>query len=204
MYRKCSIWRYHYKHWNCITALCIPVRRRPAYDRTHKVDGSEASMADLPEVCEQLLGVASVEELRHLRVLQAPRPDTRWHRQRLTTNIICWWCCRYDSGTMTPVRWVWNATANQQLSVGEMLSILVDCIPAFVWEDFDLDGSWFISDSSGPLFPDCYGKLILPVRHMRYCDSPTGWWMQHFSMAEKQQGGRAQRGRGRYWRCLFF
>lgn len=50
---------------------------------THKVDCSEASMTDLPQVCEELLGVLPEEQLSHLRVLQAPGPHTRRHGQRL-------------------------------------------------------------------------------------------------------------------------
>lgn len=49
----------------------------------HKVDGSEASMTDLPQVCEELLRVLPEEQLSHLRVLQAPGPHTRRHGQRL-------------------------------------------------------------------------------------------------------------------------
>lgn len=50
---------------------------------THKVDSSEASMTDLPQVCEELLRVLPEEQLSHLRVLQAPGPHTRRHGQRL-------------------------------------------------------------------------------------------------------------------------
>lgn len=50
---------------------------------THKVDRSEASMTNLPQVCEELLGVVPEEQLSHLRVLQAPGPHTRRHGQRL-------------------------------------------------------------------------------------------------------------------------
>lgn len=50
---------------------------------TYKVDSPEAAMAYLPQVCEELLRVLPVEELSHLRVLQAPGPHTRRHGQRL-------------------------------------------------------------------------------------------------------------------------
>lgn len=50
---------------------------------THKVDRSEASMTNLPQVCEELLGILPEEQLSHLRVLQAPGPHTRRHGQRL-------------------------------------------------------------------------------------------------------------------------
>lgn len=40
-------------------------------------------MADLPQVREELLGVLPAEQLRHLRVLQAPGPHTRRHGKRL-------------------------------------------------------------------------------------------------------------------------
>lgn len=40
-------------------------------------------MADLPEIGEELLGVLPAEQLRHLRVLQAPGPHTQRHGQRL-------------------------------------------------------------------------------------------------------------------------
>ena len=40
-------------------------------------------MADLPQVGEQLLRVLSVEELRHIRVLQTAGPGTRGHGQGL-------------------------------------------------------------------------------------------------------------------------
>lgn len=53
---------------------------------THEVDCSEASMTDLPQVCEELLGVLPEEQLSHLRVLQAPGPHTRRHGQRLDSE----------------------------------------------------------------------------------------------------------------------
>lgn len=64
---------------------------------THKVNCSEASMTDLPQVCEELLGVLPEEQLRHLRVLQAPGPHTRRHGQRLdsvdhTSRVIFLFC----------------------------------------------------------------------------------------------------------------
>lgn len=42
-------------------------------------------MADLPQVCEELLRVLPEEQLSHLRVLQAPGPHTRRHGQRLVS-----------------------------------------------------------------------------------------------------------------------
>lgn len=53
---------------------------------SYEVDRSEAAMADLPQVGEQLLRVISVEELSYLRVLQAPGPHTGWHGQRLNEH----------------------------------------------------------------------------------------------------------------------
>ncbi len=50
---------------------------------THEVDRSEAPMADLSQVCEELFGILPKEQLSHLRVLQAPGPHTRRHGQRL-------------------------------------------------------------------------------------------------------------------------
>lgn len=52
---------------------------------TYEVDRSEAPMADLPQVREELLGVLPEEKLGHLRVLQAPGPHTRGHGQRLAS-----------------------------------------------------------------------------------------------------------------------
>lgn len=44
-------------------------------------------MTNLPQVCEELLGVLPEEELSHLRVLQAPGPHTRRHGQRLDSKV---------------------------------------------------------------------------------------------------------------------
>jgi hypothetical protein len=41
------------------------------------VDCAEGPVADLPEVVEQLLRVLALEQLRHVRVLQAARPGTK-------------------------------------------------------------------------------------------------------------------------------
>lgn len=43
---------------------------------TYKVHGSEAPMADLSQVCEELFRILPAEQLSHLRVLQAPGPHT--------------------------------------------------------------------------------------------------------------------------------
>lgn len=58
---------------------------------TYKVHCSEAPVADLPQVREELLGILPREELSHLRVLQAPGPHTRRHGQRLVSVEEAHW-----------------------------------------------------------------------------------------------------------------
>ena len=48
-------------------------------------------MADLPQVCEELLRILPEEKLSHLRVLQAPGPHTRRHGQRLVSVGETYW-----------------------------------------------------------------------------------------------------------------
>lgn len=48
-------------------------------------------MANLPQVCEELLRILPEEELSHLRVLQAPGPHTRRHGQRLVSMEETHW-----------------------------------------------------------------------------------------------------------------
>lgn len=69
---------------------------------THEVDRSEAPMADLPQVREELLRILPEEQLSHLRVLQAPGPHTRRHGQRLVSVEETHWvsfCCLERSVT---------------------------------------------------------------------------------------------------------
>lgn len=50
---------------------------------THKVNGSEAAMADLTEVGEQLLWIIFAEQICHIGVFEIARPCTRGHGQGL-------------------------------------------------------------------------------------------------------------------------
>lgn len=52
------------------------------------VDGAEGAMANLAEILEYLLWVVLVEELRYLRVLQAPRPGDSRHREAASTPTL--------------------------------------------------------------------------------------------------------------------
>lgn len=50
---------------------------------THKVNGSEAAMANLTEVSEQLLWIIFAEQICHIGVFEIARPCTRGHGQGL-------------------------------------------------------------------------------------------------------------------------
>lgn len=61
----------------------IKAHRTTENGPTHKVNGSEAAVADLTEVSEQLLGIIFAEEICHLRILEIACPCTRGHGQGL-------------------------------------------------------------------------------------------------------------------------
>lgn len=60
----------------------LPTQRHSRHP-THKVNSSEAAMADLPKVSKQLLWIIFAEEISHLWVLEIARPCTRGHGQGL-------------------------------------------------------------------------------------------------------------------------
>ena len=75
------------KATSCESSRREPPPTEPKRDSqpTYKVDGAEAAVADLAEVGEELLGVVPEEELCHVGVLQAARPQRRRHPARLRT-----------------------------------------------------------------------------------------------------------------------
>lgn len=70
---------------SCVHSITFLLKSQTLRKLTYKVHCSEAPVADLPQVREELLGILPREELSHLRVLQAPGPHTRRHGQRLVS-----------------------------------------------------------------------------------------------------------------------
>lgn len=104
---------------------------------TYEVDRSKAPMADLPQVCEELLGILPEEQLSHLRVLQAPGPHTRRHGQRLVIVVETNWvsiCYLEELQPFVLGTWHWLLSA----------LCIINCFCVFIYVLFLYKSTFFL------------------------------------------------------------